>query len=430
MGFNKEYLKVENEYLIYNQIEILNRLFDEVVVVTNSPDFYKDHNVVTTQDIISKKSPLVGLHAGLHASSHEYNYLIACDMPFIDTSYIMELNKQIDDKEAYISRIREFYEPFHAYYKKSILPSLETFIETNLKFQDFIQTLDMFTIELKEVNRQMFKNLNYPVDIDTMNSEFKTVEKRKIYKVFQHHEELQDDFVITEYPLTLYINDQKYVTLLITPTNIKELVYGYLRSEKIIDTFDDVLSFIIDFENYRVNVKINKEIDLSDQSKDKLLTSGCGVGTRFHEDLDNLMVEAVKSDYSITHDDIIDISRELNNKSGLFRLTGGVHSCLFVTNGHQYYVEDIGRHNAVDKVVGHILIDKIDTKESYIISSGRISSDMLIKCAVSQIPIVMSRSAPTSLAVKLSEKLGITLVGFVRGNKFNIYSNKHRIKGE
>jgi len=179
-----------------------------------------------------------------------------------------------------------------------------------------------------------------------------------------------------------------------------------------------------------VDVRIVGEIDDTDQSKDRLLTSGCGVGTRFHEELDSLMVEAVQSDYSITHEDIVNASRDLNNESGLFRLTGGVHSCLFINKFYQYYVEDIGRHNAVDKVVGHVLIEDIDPAHSYIISSGRISSDMLIKCAVSQIPIVMSRSAPTSLAVTLARKLGITLIGFVRGNKFNIYSNAHRVRGE
>ena len=200
-----------------------------------------------------------------------------------------------------------------------------------------------------------------------------------------------------------------------------------MRSEKLILKQEDVIEWGIDMDNFRADVKIISDIDENDQSKDKLLTSGCGVGTRFHEDLDNLMVEAVQSDYTIGHDDILNASRDLNNKSGLFRLTGGVHSCLFVNKFYQYYVEDIGRHNAVDKVVGHILIEKINPTHSYIISSGRISSDMLIKCAVSQIPIVMSRSAPTSLAVKLARRLGITLIGFVRGNKFNVYSNTHRV---
>lgn len=428
MGFNKEFLKIDDEYLIYKQINVLSSLFDEVVVVTNNPEFYNEYDVITTSDIIDKKSPLIGLHAGLSISSNEYNYLIACDMPHIEVSYIEEVNELLDEKEAYVSKFGQYYEPFHGYYRSVILPKLEVFINKNLKFQDFIDTLDVQVVE--KGNKDMFKNLNYPVDIDTLNSEFKTVEQIEINKIHQHHDEVLEDYVIAEYPLTLYINNQKYVTLLITPSNIKELIYGYMKSEKLIYNYKDVVKCVMDLENYRVDVRIVGEIDDTDQSKDKLLTSGCGVGTRFHEDLDNLMVEAVQSDFTITHDDIFRASRDLNNESGLFRLTGGVHSCLFINKFYQYYVEDIGRHNAVDKVIGHVLIEDIDPSRSYIISSGRVSSDMLIKCAVSQIPIVMSRSAPTSLAVKLARKLGITLIGFVRGNKFNVYSNKHRVRGE
>jgi len=427
MGFNKEYLKIDDEYLIHKQIKKLIPLFNEVIVVTNNPDFYDEYDVKTTSDIILMKSPLIGLHAGLHASSNDYNYLLACDMPFINDSYIETVSALLNDKEAYVCKTGKYFEPFHGYYHKSLIPKLEKFVERNLKFQDFIETLKVEIIETDETHKAMFKNLNYPVDIDTLNSEFDTVEQFEVEKIFQHYVELEKDYVITEFPLTLYINNQKYITLLITPTNIKELIYGYMRSEKLILKQEDVIEWGIDMDNFRADVKIISDIDENDRSKDKLLTSGCGVGTRFHEDLDNLMVEAVQSDYTIGHDDILNASRDLNNKSGLFRLTGGVHSCLFVNKFYQYYVEDIGRHNAVDKVVGHILIEKINPTHSYIISSGRISSDMLIKCAVSQIPIVMSRSAPTSLAVKLARRLGITLIGFVRGNKLNVYSNTHRV---
>ena len=430
MGFNKEYLRIDDEYLVHRQIEILSPLFDEVIVVTNNPDFYDGFGVVTTSDIILKKSPLIGLHAGLHASSNEYNYLVACDMPFLYPSFIKRANQSVKDKEAYVVKSGKYFEPFHGFYKRELIPKLEAFVEDNLKFQDFIETLDCHSIEVLDEELGMFKNLNYPVDIDTMNSEFQTVEQFKIHKVFKNHEELLDDYVITEYPLSLYINNVKYVTMLMTPTNIKELVYGYLRSERIVSSKDNVVKYELDMDNFRVDVRITKELDLSNRGKEKLLTSGCGVGTQFHEDLDNLMIEAVQSDFTITHQNILNASRDLNDKSGLFRLTGGVHSCLFINKFYQYYAEDIGRHNAVDKIVGHIVLEDIDSTRSYVISSGRVSSDMLLKCAVAGIPIVMSRSAPTSLAVKLAERLGVTLIGFVRGNKFNIYSNKHRVQGE
>lgn len=249
-----------------------------------------------------------------------------------------------------------------------------------------------------------------------------------IQKINQSKIEETDDFVISEYPLSIYINDQLFITLLCTPKDMEYLIIGYLKNEKIIESLDEIRTIEIIEDDWRANVFLHKEMTLDLSHKVKLLTSGCGVGTTFHKELDQLMIQSISSDMTLSSDEIYHTSKEFNEQSGLFTKTGGVHSCLYHYKDHSIYFEDIGRHNAVDKVCGYILKHHIDTSQSYIFSSGRISSDMLLKCAVSNIPIVISRSAPTTLAVKLAESLGITLVGFVRGRKCNIYSNPDRIE--
>lgn len=419
---------IDNQYLVYKQIDLLEDLFDEIIVVSNNNELYKNKNVKVVQDIIKKKSPLIGLHAGLSSSSNELNYLIACDMPNIDINYLNYIMRIKESKEVYAVKQNNHYEPFNAFYNKSILNKLESFTKDNLKFQDFIETLNSYDIrDITDFKNDMFYNVNTPEDLQILQGKENTYEIIEIEKEFMEKTYIVDDYVIKEFPISLFINDEKYVTLLITPTNIKELIVGYMKSEKIIESYNEIEKLSIHKSEFKVHVKLNHEIEVHSGNRDRLLTSGCGVGTKFHEDLDNLMINSIISNFKLDKQTILDATEELNNKSGLFKLTGGVHSCLYFYNDTQVYMEDIGRHNAVDKVIGYIELNNVDTTNSYIFSSGRISSDMLIKCAISGIPFVLSRSAPTSLGVSLADKFGITLIGFVRGNKFNVYTNKSRV---
>ena len=125
----------------------------------------------------------------------------------------------------------------------------------------------------------------------------------------------------------------------------------------------------------------------------------------------------------------MDLIKEFNKSSQLFLDTGGVHSCaLCDINKIIIFKEDIGRHNALDKVLGKALLEDIDFRDKIILTSGRISSEILIKTAKRQIPVIVSRSAPTSLSIDIAKKLNITLIGFARGKRMNIYSNFSTLK--
>ena len=430
MGFNKEEILINNEYLVHKQIKILKEIFEEVIVVTKNNDFYKDLDVITVQDILDYNSPLVGLHSGLSHSSNEYNLLIACDMPNISKEYILSVVSQVKASKVYVSKKNEFYEPFYGIYSKDLIEKIEKFIINSRKFQDFIDSskYEILNNDKRFDDLDLFRNLNTPLDIYQLENKDNTFTEFSIEKHNDIKIKKTNDYIINEYPITVFVNDIKYVTLLITPKHIKELIFGYLKSEQVINTYQDIKDYTIDKDNNRASISLNYDVDFSSINKDKVLTSGCGVGTKFHEDIDNVILDSITSDFTVSYSEILEASHELNNKSGLFKLTGGVHSCLYFYDSKNVYFEDIGRHNAVDKVVGFVLLHEINTTNSFMISSGRISSDMLLKCAVSNIPIVLSRSAPTSLAVELADKFGITLIGFVRGTKFNVYTHKYRVR--
>ena len=143
--------------------------------------------------------------------------------------------------------------------------------------------------------------------------------------------------------------------------------------------------------------------------------------------IDESKLPKVDNNYQFNLKTIFEQVSVFNKESVLFKETGGVHSVELVYSDKKLLFEDIGRHNAVDKIVGYLLKNQIKRDDVYIITSGRISSDILLKSALINIGLVVSRSAPTSLAVKLADKLGITIIGFARGNKLNIYTHPNRV---
>ncbi|CCQ96206.1 Protein FdhD homolog [[Clostridium] ultunense Esp] len=252
-----------------------------------------------------------------------------------------------------------------------------------------------------------------------------TIKKVDILRIKGEEFKGEEDVVILEYPFTIFVNDEEIITLLCSPNSLKELMVGFLFSEEFISSLSDIDRIRLD-EDKGIGYIYLKNIN---QFNEKLrgkrtITSGCGKGTLFYNVLDSFKSKRIKEPLSIEVENIKRLISKFNKKSELFLNTGGVHSCaLCSANDIILFEEDIGRHNALDKIFGKALLEGIDTKDKIILTSGRISSEILIKSAKRQVPVIVSRSAPTSLSIELAEELGITLIGFARGQKMNIYTN-------
>ena len=226
--------------------------------------------------------------------------------------------------------------------------------------------------------------------------------------------------VVEELPLSIFINGRHFATAMISPQMVREFVIGHLFSEKVIENINEIESLQIE-ENI-AKVIINNPLKVI--SAKKLIVSGCGGGSSF---LDESKLPKISSNLKIDADDIFDGLNSLLN-SDLHRITGGVHIVgLFHKKAVICISEDLGRHNALDKVIGCGLIKNINFKETFVVCTGRISFDMSLKCSVANIPIIISRGATTSFAIEIAEKTGLTTVGFARGRKMNIYTNGERI---
>ena len=234
--------------------------------------------------------------------------------------------------------------------------------------------------------------------------------------------------VAREFLLTIFLNGQELVTIMCSPKDLKYLAVGFLVSEGLLNGPDEIKTIEVDeFAGIvRVETKAPPEPDARFFAK-RLITSGCGGGATFYSAAD--IVDAkIESRMKITTDAVLILVKEFQHHSELYLSTHGVHSAAICDNKNiLVFNEDIGRHNAIDKIFGKCFLEQINTNDRAVISSGRVSSEIMHKVAKRNIPIVISISAPTTLGVKIAENFGITLIASVSGKKFDVYTNEWRV---
>lgn len=238
-----------------------------------------------------------------------------------------------------------------------------------------------------------------------------------------------EDLVVKEVPVTLFLNDQEFVTLICSPGDLKELVVGFLCSEGILQKHEDLKDITINENDGLIWVETAGEAKSGETFLKRFITTCCGRGrASFYFINDAGGISSVASNLRATPREIFFLSEQLEKNSSLFRETGGVHNAALCSVDKVIaFYEDIGRHNAVDKIFGRCFLEDIPLQDKILVFSGRISSEILIKVAKMGIPVLVSRSAPTDLALNLADDLGITVVGFAREGRLNVYTHHHRV---
>ncbi|WP_134701790.1 formate dehydrogenase accessory sulfurtransferase FdhD [Ammoniphilus sp. YIM 78166] len=240
--------------------------------------------------------------------------------------------------------------------------------------------------------------------------------------------EMEDEIAV-EFPLTIVVDGDELATMVCTPTQMEELVVGFLASEGLIRTADEVVSLSLDERRGFAYIELKQKQQVTkDFYSKRFIGSCCGKSRQFYLHNDARTAKTVLSQTQITVDQCFSLMKEMQNRSVDFQMTGGVHNAALCTpDGVVIERTDIGRHNALDKIFGYCLQHRISPKDKIMVFSGRISSEVLLKVAKIGIGIVLSKSAPTTLALDLANDLGITTVGFIRGTTLNIYTHPQRI---
>ncbi|WP_232697987.1 formate dehydrogenase accessory sulfurtransferase FdhD [Brevibacillus daliensis] len=259
-----------------------------------------------------------------------------------------------------------------------------------------------------------------------MSKEISTM--RPIHKYDGSQFYTKNDEIASEFPLTLQVNNIEFATMVCTPDQMEELVIGFLASEGVIRTADEIKSLSIQEETGFAYIQLNREVDLSPVHSKRFIGSCCGKSRQFYLQSDVRTAKTIMSRQVITVQDCQRLMRQVNSK--FFQQTGGVHNAMLASKDGVVVIRmDIGRHNALDKIYGYCLSNRISLKDKVIAFSGRISSEVLLKVAKIGVGIILSKSAPTDLALDLAEELGITAVGFIRGDTLNVYTHPERIEG-
>jgi FdhD protein len=228
--------------------------------------------------------------------------------------------------------------------------------------------------------------------------------------------------VVEEIPTALFVNGRHAMTAMMSPVRLEEFVTGYLFTEQIIKNQDEIES--IKIEKNRISVITTNLFKVVGPKK--TILSGCGGSTSF---IDTEKLPKLRSGFATDPETITAAVKEVLD-SELHRMTGGIHVVGLVgQQGVLTVCEDIGRHNALDRAIGFGLINGTGFPETFIVCSGRISSEMVRKCLLAGIPLVVSRGATTTLAVEIAEKTGVTVIGFARSARMNIYTHPERVKG-
>lgn len=234
--------------------------------------------------------------------------------------------------------------------------------------------------------------------------------------------------VPAEAVITLHVNGQALVRLMCTPTQLEDLALGFLFNEGLVKVLDDVAVLEPCSSGAGVDVWLNHEIETPGV---RSITSGCSGGTTF-EDLRSAR-HKIESDVMVTPEQVTVWMKQLADRAALHRRAGGVHAAALVSRDGSEFIcvaEDVGRHNTLDKIAGNCLRAGRPTEDGILLTSGRISSEMVSKTAHMGVPVIVSRTSPTTLSVELAEAWGITLVGYTRRKSFRVYAGKGRVSQE
>ena len=228
-----------------------------------------------------------------------------------------------------------------------------------------------------------------------------------------------------EYPLTIKVDDAEVVTLMTLGTYPEKLTLGYLRNQRLIDDISDIAEVKVDWERETVDVLTAQGkgiVDLHEKISKRTVTSGCGQGTIFSCTLDKLYDTRLPR-VEIKQSTIYALLKTINSHNEIYRAAGAVHGCALCDGANiLYFVEDVGRHNATDTIAGEMWLDDISGNDKIFYTTGRLTSEIVMKAAHMGVPVLISRSGITCMGLELAQDLGVTMVARAKGRHFLVYN--------
>ncbi len=233
-----------------------------------------------------------------------------------------------------------------------------------------------------------------------------------------------------EHPLTLYVDKREIVTLMTLGAAPEALAIGYLRNQRLVNKIEDIASVQVDWEvNAAAVITQNGIADFSSKMEKRTVTTGCGQGTVFGDLMEEIESIKLRDDVRLTEETFFALLNAVRIHDTVYKQAGAVHGCaLFSESDLLYFVEDVGRHNAVDAIAGMMWLDHVDGSNKIFYTTGRLTSEMVIKTAQMRIPFLISRSGLTQMGYEVANRVGITMIGRATGKHYLLFTGNDRFQ--
>jgi FdhD protein len=248
-------------------------------------------------------------------------------------------------------------------------------------------------------------------------------------EAYNERGEMVPTAVAGEHPLTLYLDKREIVTLMTLGHAPEALAIGYLRNQRLADSIDDIAAVQVDWETGSVAVTTRKKRDLTSRLAKKTVTTGCGQGTVFGDLMEEIDRVQLRKDIFLEDANLFILLEKVRKHETIYKQAGAVHGCALATTAGEIlmFVEDVGRHNAVDAIAGFMWLEDLDGSDKVFYTTGRLTSEMVIKCAQMRIPFLVSRSGLTQMGHAIAQKVGITMLGRASGRHYLAFTGKERL---
>lgn len=425
MGRDKSAVDFNGEPFLLRSVRQIKELFGEVVIVTNQEIPFEVPDAIVTHDETPYQGPLGGIAAGLKASSHDVNFVMAVDMPFASPQVVDYLAALAEGADAVVPMTAHGTEPLFAFYNKRCLPMIDAVLaQGERKILAMLALVDVKVVGYRELSglegaEATFVNVNTERELEEAQA------RASHTRAPQSRDDLRTP---VEKASTIFINSEELVTVQSSMENLDELAAGFLVAEGILQDRDDLEGIRVDTERGEIRVRTKQAKTMAARSMGKrFITSGCGKGFSFVSLGDAMGIARLGDDFTVPADTIPALMKEFLRASQ----RPGMHSSAVVKDGEILMIrQDIGRHNTVDMILGKLWLDGINDRDIMLFTTGRISYEMVVKAAKARIPVLVSRTAATDLAVMLAKRLNIEVVGYVRAGHMQVYTDGHRLRSE
>jgi FdhD protein len=247
-------------------------------------------------------------------------------------------------------------------------------------------------------------------------------------EAYNERGEMVPTSIAGEHPLTLYLDKREIVTLMTLGHAPEALAIGYLRNQRLVDSIDDIKAVQVDWETEAVAITTRSRRAPKHLGR-KTVTSGCGQGTMFGDLMEEIDAIKLRDDVRLADADLFVLLEKVRRHETIYKQAGAVHGCALATTAGEIlmFIEDVGRHNAVDAIAGRMWLDDIDGSDKVFYTTGRLTSEMVIKCAQMRIPFLVSRSGLTQMGHEIAKKVGITMLGRASGRHYLAFTGKERL---